>query len=143
MTVPGIRVISPSYGPRSVTGAAAAVLPRLHALVAPFVAVPAASAPPEPDPRTLMADGAQRVEGYLEQRTDLLAVPNQAVYLLDNIPHVDVWYANAAVPTVVSTGLIGDQLTQITAGLSEGEQVVLSSRTPLPTRLPSTTPNPS
>ena len=81
MTVPGISVISPSYGPQARTSAAEAVLPKLHALLGPFVAAPAASAPPEPDPRALMAEGADRVEGYVEQRTDLLSAPNTVAAL--------------------------------------------------------------
>ena len=81
MTVPGISVISPSYGPQSRTSAAEAVLPKLHALLGPFLVAPAASAPPEPDPRALMQDGAERVEAYLAGRTDLPAVPGQVVAL--------------------------------------------------------------
>ena len=65
MTVPGISVISPSYGPQPRTSAAEAVLPKLHALLGPFLVAPAASAPPEPDPRALMQDGAERVEAQV------------------------------------------------------------------------------
>ncbi len=81
MTVPGISVISPSYGPQARTSAAEAVLPKLHGIIGPFVAAPTASAPPEPDPRALMGEGGGRVEGYIEQRTDLLAVPNAVAAL--------------------------------------------------------------
>lgn len=67
----------------------------------------------------------------------VLAVPNQAIYSLDNQSHVDVWQHSARLATVVSTGMIGVTLTQITSGLTEGEQVVLTPSTTLPSASPS------
>jgi hypothetical protein len=71
----------------------------------------------------------------------VLAIPNQALYSLNGGLYVDVWYQKRAVPTSVGTGLIGDTLTQITSGLSGGEQVVLSTQNPnvLPTVSPGST----
>jgi macrolide-specific efflux system membrane fusion protein len=67
------------------------------------------------------------------QAKDVLAVPSQAVYYGTNGTYVSVWYNGGSVPTQVSTGMIGNALTQITAGLAAGEQVVLSAPQSLPT----------
>ena len=50
--------------------------------------------------------------------------------------HVDVWYQNRAVSTQVGTGLVGNELTQITSGLSDGQQVLLSAPHGLPAPSP-------
>jgi macrolide-specific efflux system membrane fusion protein len=70
------------------------------------------------------------------QATNVLAVPNQSLFTLNNSPYVDIWFQGAAVATKVSTGLIGDQLTEITTGLTSGQQVVLSAGQSLPTSTP-------
>jgi len=62
----GLTVWSPSYGPTSQPAGAAAAAADLHATLAPFLTQPARAAPPPPDPRLAMADGAARVDGYLE-----------------------------------------------------------------------------
>jgi macrolide-specific efflux system membrane fusion protein len=67
------------------------------------------------------------------QAKNVLAVPSQAVYYGTNGTYVSVWYNGGSVPTQVSTGMIGNALTQITAGLAAGEQVVLSAPESLPT----------
>jgi multidrug efflux pump subunit AcrA (membrane-fusion protein) len=72
--------------------------------------------------------------------TNVLAVPNQALYSLNGGLYVDVWYQKHAVPTLVHTGLIGDTLTEVTSGLSGGEQVVLSTQ--YPNALPTVAPGP-
>jgi multidrug efflux pump subunit AcrA (membrane-fusion protein) len=58
---------------------------------------------------------------------DVLGVPNQAVYQLDQQLYADVWYHNQQVAVKIQVGLIGDQLTEIVSGLREGQQVVLTS----------------
>lgn len=58
---------------------------------------------------------------------DVLAVPNQAVYQLDQQLYADVWYHNQQVAVKIQVGLIGDLLTEIVSGLREGQQVVLTS----------------
>jgi multidrug efflux pump subunit AcrA (membrane-fusion protein) len=82
---------------------------------------------------------------------NVLAVPNRALYMLDGKPHVDVWFGGRPVPTEVAVGLAGSELTQINSGVTEGQQLVLSLRHPLPTSsapkptqgyLPFTPPNP-
>ncbi len=72
--------------------------------------------------------------------TDVLAVPVQAVFSNANgALQVDVWSNHAAYATTVTVGLTGDKWTQITSGLQQGEQVVLS---PLGQALPSS-PSPT
>lgn len=83
----------------------------------------------------------------VEQVTDALSVPNTALYQTSSGPHVDVWYKGKATPTAVQVGKIGDTLTEILGGLSEGEQVVLSTHNPnivpsVPAALNQVTPNP-
>jgi multidrug efflux pump subunit AcrA (membrane-fusion protein) len=59
--------------------------------------------------------------------TNVLAVPTQALFTNANgATQVDVWYQGAPVATTVTVGLSGDTLTQITSGLDQGEQVMLS-----------------
>lgn len=71
------------------------------------------------------------------QATNVLSVPNQALYTLNNSTYVDVWYKNSAVPTAVTTGLIGDKFAEVTSGLTAGQQVVTSPGQGLPTSKPS------
>jgi macrolide-specific efflux system membrane fusion protein len=68
------------------------------------------------------------VQVTVANATDVLAVPNQAIYSLDNQLYVDVWYKSRSIPASIKVGLAGDKLTEITAGLSEGQQVVLSAK---------------
>jgi membrane fusion protein, macrolide-specific efflux system len=104
----------------------------------------AALAADQTDPR-LRAGMTASVSIGVAQATNVLAVPSQALYLLDNLTFVDVWYQGHAVPTHVVSGLSGTQLTQIVSGLSPGQQVVLSAQQPLPGRAaasPATTASP-
>ena len=78
----------------------------------------------------------------IAQATNVLSVPSQALYLLNNVAYVDVWYQDRAVPTRVTTGLVGNQLTQIVSGLSSGQQVVLSTQQPLPSSAGAPSPTP-
>lgn len=94
----------------------------------------AAVAPDRVDPRLRTGMTANVIIG-IAQATNVLAVPSQAVYLLNNLTYVDVWYQQRAVPTRVSTGLAGSQLTQISSGLTAGDQVLLSAQQSLPTSL--------
>ena len=65
---------------------------------------------------------------------DVLAVPSTAIYSLNNKLYVDVWYQGRGIPTAVTVGAAGQKLTQITSGLSAGEQVVLSAQNGLPSK---------
>ena len=70
------------------------------------------------------------------QARNVLAVPSQAVYFGNNGAYVSVWQGSSGIPTLVTTGLIGNQLIEITSGLTSGEQVVLSAPQTLPTAVP-------
>lgn len=95
--------------------------------------------PDRRDPR-LRAGMSATVRIDVAHAANVLAVPNQALYMLDDHLHVDVWYQGRSVPTSVTTGLIGDTLSEVTSGLSDGAQVVLSAQHGLP---PSAVPSPS
>jgi multidrug efflux pump subunit AcrA (membrane-fusion protein) len=88
-------------------------------------------APDNPDPR-LLAGVPVDVRITTGQATNVVAVPNQAVYVLDGQPHVDVWFKNHAVATVVTTGPVGSELTQVKSGIAPGQQVVLAGSNGLP-----------
>lgn len=96
----------------------------------------AAVVPGGTDPR-LRLGLTSTVSVTVAQANHVLAVPNQAIYSLDNQTHVDVWQHAARLATAVGTGMIGTTLTQITSGLTEGEQVVLTPSTTLPSASPS------
>jgi membrane fusion protein, macrolide-specific efflux system len=67
---------------------------------------------------------------------NVLAVPTQALFNnASGAFQVDVWYLGAPVATTVTVGLTGTTLTQITSGLQQGQQVMLS---PVGETLPST-----
>jgi multidrug efflux pump subunit AcrA (membrane-fusion protein) len=68
----------------------------------------------------------------VSQANRVLAVPASAIYLVNGVPHVDVWNGSHAVPTAVSTGLQGTTEIEVTSGLSNGQQVVLSAYQGLP-----------
>ena len=58
---------------------------------------------------------------------NVLTVPTQALFTNANgALQVDVWYQGAPVATTLTIGLVGNTLTQITSGLQQGEQVMLS-----------------
>jgi macrolide-specific efflux system membrane fusion protein len=72
------------------------------------------------------------------QAKNVLAIPSQALYFGTSGTYVSVWYKGKSVPTQVTTGLIGDDLTEVTSGLATGEQVVLAAPVTLPTSTPGT-----
>lgn len=58
---------------------------------------------------------------------NVLAVPTQSLFTSANGAfQVDVWYQGRPVATTVTVGLTGTTLTQITSGLQQGQQVMLS-----------------
>lgn len=58
---------------------------------------------------------------------NVLSVPSTALFTgANNQLQVDVWLDGQAYATTVTTGLQGNNLTEITSGLQAGEQVVLS-----------------
>ena len=57
----------------------------------------------------------------------VLAIPSSALFIgANNHLQVDVWSNGQAYVTTVTTGLVGNNLTQITSGLQAGAQVMLA-----------------
>src|SRR6266851_3698300 len=54
-----------------------------------------------------------------------LAVPNLAVTHTAGQAYVNVYAGGQSVQTPVETGVVGDQFTEVTGGLNDGEQIVL------------------
>src|SRR5215472_8478176 len=57
--------------------------------------------------------------------TGALVVPNLAISHLGTQAYVLVYANGAQTQTAVELGVIGDQFTQVTGGLNDGEQIVL------------------
>ena len=57
--------------------------------------------------------------------TGALVVPNLAISHLGTQAYVMVYANGAQTQTAVELGVVGDQFTQVTGGLNDGEQVVL------------------
>jgi HlyD family secretion protein len=84
-------------------------------------------------PLTHLSPGlAVAVNIGVSEANNVLAVPQTAVFLVSGLPHVDVWDGKHAVSTSVSTGVQGTSFIQITSGLQQGQQVVLSAYQGLP-----------
>jgi HlyD family secretion protein len=62
-------------------------------------------------------------------KADVLYVPSSAITKIGNLSTVVVRKDDADATTQVGTGLVGDNGTEITSGLSEGDVVVLSTST--------------
>jgi multidrug efflux pump subunit AcrA (membrane-fusion protein) len=60
-------------------------------------------------------------------RDNVLSVPSSAITKSGPVSTVTVRKSGQDVVTVVGTGLVGDSGTEITSGLSEGDEVVISS----------------
>ncbi len=76
------------------------------------------------------------VQVTVDSATDVVAVPSQALYSDNGQMLVDVWYEQHAVATPVKIGRVGTTLTEVLAGLGDGEQVVVGSHTALRTPAP-------
>ncbi len=59
-----------------------------------------------------------------DQSSDTIVVPTQAILTSDNIQYVFVAEGGTAHYTQVETGLTGNGVTEITSGLSDGQQLV-------------------
>jgi membrane fusion protein, macrolide-specific efflux system len=78
------------------------------------------------DPRLRNGQSAT-VDVTVATASNVLSVPTAALFTGSNAAtQVDVWSQGQAYATTVSTGLTGNQYTQITSGLQQGEQVVIS-----------------
>ncbi|MFZ0130237.1 MAG: hypothetical protein WB808_04535 [Candidatus Dormiibacterota bacterium] len=83
------------------------------------------------------------VNVVIANAVNVLSVPSTALFTGANgALQVDVWSGGQAYPTTVTINYVGIRYTQITSGLSAGEQVVLSpaGQTSLPT---ASSPSPS
>jgi hypothetical protein len=63
----------------------------------------------------------------VSKATDALVVPNLAVQHAGGQAYVMVYSAGQQTQTPIETGVVGDQFTQVTGGLNDGEQVVIPS----------------
>jgi len=61
--------------------------------------------------------------------TNVLYVPSSSVTTLGGQSYVTVVSGKTQTPTSVQVGVVGDTTTEITSGVNEGDQVLLSSRT--------------
>jgi hypothetical protein len=67
----------------------------------------------------------------VSERTDVLLVPNNAINLRGTEAYVQVIKDDVTEERVIETGLSDWQFTEVTSGLSEGEQVVIPKGTAL------------
>ncbi len=65
----------------------------------------------------------------VDQRQNVLLVPNRAVRTQGNQKTVTVLYKGQQITTPITTGLSNDSSTEVISGLQEGDQVVLNQTT--------------
>lgn len=56
-----------------------------------------------------------------------LTVPNLAVTHLGGLAYVNLYSKGQTIQTQIQTGVVGDQFTEVTGGVNEGDQVVIPS----------------
>jgi multidrug efflux pump subunit AcrA (membrane-fusion protein) len=61
----------------------------------------------------------------VSKATNAVVVPNLAITRLGGQAYVNVYVGGKEVQTAIETGVVGDQFTEITGGLSEGAKVVI------------------
>ncbi len=61
----------------------------------------------------------------VSKATNAVVVPNLAITRLAGQAYVNVYAGGKEVQTAIQTGVVGDQFTEITGGLSEGAEVVI------------------
>ena len=59
--------------------------------------------------------------------TNVLTVPNLAITRLGGQAYVNLYANGQQVQTAIETGVVGDTYTEVTSGLTEGQQVVIPS----------------
>jgi HlyD family secretion protein len=69
----------------------------------------------------------------VDQRDDVLMVPNRAVRTVNRQKVVTLWTNGQQIQTPVQTGLNNDTMTEITSGVNEGDVVVLNTTTAVST----------
>ncbi len=88
----------------------------------------------DPTSQHLFAGSDADVSIVVSQADGAVAVPNSALHSLGPVHLVTVLRGGKATSTTVQVGAVGETMTQITAGVKAGEQVVLANlSTPLPT----------
>ena len=95
--------------------------------------------PTAQEPGSLLLEDVQLREGLsvtvsviIQERNNVLFVPNQAIILQDNLTSVRVIKDGNIEERLVQTGLSGWRYTEIIEGLDEDEQVVVSQTTGAP-----------
>jgi len=61
----------------------------------------------------------------VSKATNAIVVPNLSITRLGGQAYVNVYVGGKQVQTMVQTGVVGDQYTEVTGGLNEGAQVVI------------------
>ena len=61
----------------------------------------------------------------VSKATNALAIPNLAITHTGGQAFVTVYAAGQQTQTPIETGVVGDQFTEVTGGLNDGEQIVL------------------
>ena len=61
----------------------------------------------------------------VSKATNAITVPNLAISHVGGQAYVNVYSGGQQVQTPVETGVVGDQFTEVTGGLNDGEQVVI------------------
>jgi hypothetical protein len=61
----------------------------------------------------------------VSKATNAIVVPNLSITRLGGQAYVDVYVGGKQVQTMIQTGVVGDQFTEVTGGLNEGAQVVI------------------
>ena len=63
----------------------------------------------------------------VSKATNALSVPNLAISHSAGLAYVQVYSGGQQMLTQIETGVVGDQLTEVTGGLNDGEQIVIPS----------------
>jgi HlyD family secretion protein len=61
----------------------------------------------------------------VSKATNAIVVPNLSITRLGGQAYVNLYVAGKEVQTMIQTGVVGDQYTEVTGGLNEGAQVVI------------------
>ena len=61
----------------------------------------------------------------VSKATNAITVPNLAISHVAGQAYVNVYSGGQQVQTAIETGVVGDQFTEVTGGLNEGQQVVM------------------
>ncbi|HSS94895.1 MAG TPA: biotin/lipoyl-binding protein [Candidatus Dormibacteraeota bacterium] len=61
----------------------------------------------------------------VSKATNAIVVPNLAITRLGGQAYVNIYVGGKEIQTMIQTGVVGDQFTEVTGGLNEGAQVVI------------------